>query len=248
MQEKAYKLLSRQENISHNAAKELIDSGLVSVNGVKVSIARTLLDSKTKFTLIKPKKAQIIFEDERLIAVNKPFGLLCQTLEKHFKARLLNRLDKETSGVILLCKDENFRKICIDEFRAKRVFKSYFAILSGVLGEEVTINEPILSIKTSRGAFGKVSKDGALAQTTLVPLRVCGKKTLVKALIPTGRTHQIRIHAAFIKHGIIGDEKYAKIPAKRMFLHSFEIKILNYHFKADLDESFCEFGFDIAGL
>ena len=74
------------------------------------------------------------------------------------------------------------------------------------------------------------------------------KKTLIKAKISTGRTHQIRVHCAFIKQGIIGDEKYAKIASKRMFLHSFRLRIFDYDFKADLDESFNDFGFEIKNL
>lgn len=248
MQDKAYKILARQENISHNAAKSLIDGGLVFCGTQKVAIARALMSANSRFIVKKPQKARLVFEDDKIIVVNKPFAMTSENLEKEFKAKLLNRLDKETSGLILLYKDENFRTKCIEEFKKQRVFKSYLAIISGVLADEVVINEPILSIKSKQGAFSKVSKDGLPAQTTLTPLLVSGKKTLVKAVIATGRTHQIRVHCAFIKHGIVGDEKYAKRTAKRMFLHSYELGILDYKFRANLDESFNEFGFEIKNL
>lgn len=248
MQDKAYKVLAKQENISHNAAKELIDSGLVFCGVQKVAIARALMNENSHFIVKKPQKSTLIFEDAQIIAANKPFGKKSEDLEKEFNAKLLNRLDKETSGLILLYKDENFRLKCIEEFKKQRVYKSYLAIISGVLADEVTINEPILTIKSKQGAFSKVSKEGKSAQTTLTPLLVSGKKTLVKANIATGRTHQIRVHCAFIKQGIIGDEKYAKIASKRMFLHSFRLRIFDYDFKADLDESFNEFGFEIKNL
>ncbi|EAK8179528.1 RNA pseudouridine synthase, partial [Campylobacter jejuni] len=74
------------------------------------------------------------------------------------------------------------------------------------------------------------------------------KKTLAKIIIQTGRTHQIRVHAKFIKHGVIGDEKYAKISSDRMYLHSYEIKIFDYYFKAELDNSFAKVGFEIKNL
>ena len=248
MQDKAYKILAKQENISHNAAKSLIDSGLVFVGAQKVAIARALMSENSRFTIKKPQKSRLIFEDDKIIAVNKPFAMTSENLEKEFKAKLLNRLDKETSGLILLYKDENFRARCIEEFKKQRVFKSYIAIVSGVLADEITINEPILTIKSKQGAFSKVRKEGLSAQTTLTPLLVSGKKTLIKALIATGRTHQIRVHCAFIKHGIVGDEKYAKSTAKRMFLHSYELGIFDYKFRANLDESFNEFGFEIKNL
>lgn len=294
MQEKAYKVLAKQEKISNNAAKDLIDSGLVMLNGKKVCIARALVSEGAKFTLEKPKKSSLIFEDSRIIAVNKPFGVISQSLESEFNAPLLNRLDKETSGVILLCKDEKFREICVEEFRAQRVAKSYLAIVSGVLSEEISVNEPIFTLKSKHGAISKISKDGAKAHTIITPLLVSGKKTLIKATPITGRTHQIRVHCAFIKHPIVGDTKYphfalnkhtqnatnsrfdknftknsslnlnaknlksslnlnkhnesTNFTHKRMYLHSFEITLLDYKFSAKLDESFNEFGFDIKNL
>lgn len=248
MQDKAYKVLAKQEKISHNIAKSLIDNGLVFLDGKKISIARTLINENSHFIIQKPQKARLIFEDDKIIAVNKPNNTKSEDLEKEFHAKLLNRLDKETSGLILLYKDENFRLKCIEEFKKQRVYKSYLAIVSGILASEITINEPILTIKSKQGAFSKVSKGGLFAQTTLTPLLVSSKKTLIKALISTGRTHQIRLHCAFAKHGIIGDEKYAKITAKRMFLHSYELGLFGYKFKADLDESFNEFGFEVKNL
>ena len=76
-------------------------------------------------------------------------------------------------------------------------------------------------------------------------LMVSGKKSLVKVRIETGRTHQIRVHLANAGFGVIGDEKYAKSRAKRMFLHSYETEILGLKFKAPLGKSFNEFGFEI---
>ena len=74
---------------------------------------------------------------------------------------------------------------------------------------------------------------------------VSGKKSLVKVRIETGRTHQIRVHLANAGFGVIGDEKYAKSRAKRMFLHSYETEILGLKFKAPPGKSFNEFGFEI---
>ena len=248
MQEKAYKLLALQERISNKKAKELIDSGLVFMGGKKINLARALLNEKSKFSISKPQKAKIIFEDEKILALNKPFNQVSEELEKETKLKLLNRLDKETSGILLFCKDENFRLSCIEEFKKQRVLKTYLAILNGVLAEEITINEPILTLKNKGKAFSKISKNGNEALSKITPLLINGKKTLAKIEIPTGRTHQIRVHCAFINHGIIGDEKYAKINAARMYLHAFEYKLLNYTFKANLDESFNAFGFEIKGI
>jgi len=248
MQEKAYKILALQFGISNNQAKELIDQGCVFSQGKKIAIARTLMDLKTKFKLLKIQNPSVIFEDQKIIAINKPQGFVSENLEDLFKAKLLNRLDKETSGVILLSKNKAFAELCIEEFKKHRVYKTYIAILDGVLAEKIEINEPILTFRKNGKAFSKISKEGMQALSQIIPLMVEAKKTLAKIIIKTGRTHQIRVHTNFIKHGIIGDEKYAKIPSDRMYLHSFELKIFDYYFKADLDFSFSKFGFEIKNL
>lgn len=248
MQEKAYKLLALQEGISHKRAKDLIDSGRVSFQGKKILLARTLMNEKSKFTLTQMKKPQILFEDSRILAVNKPQEYISEDLEKLYKTKLLHRLDKQTSGVLVFCKNEEFRKCCIEEFRQQRVFKSYIAVLDGIVSEEIVVNEPLLSIKTKSGVYTKVSKQGLEARSIIIPLMVVGKRTLAKIVIQTGRTHQIRVHTAFIKHAVVGDEKYAKIPANRMYLHSYEIALLGYSFTAHLDESFSQIGFEVKNL
>ncbi|MCR6573332.1 RNA pseudouridine synthase [Campylobacter insulaenigrae] len=248
MQDKAYKLLAIQEKISNNQAKDLIDSGCVFAMGKKIVIARALMNSKTKFVIQKIKKAKILYEDDNIIALDKPFGQISENLEIKFKAKLINRLDKETSGVLLLSKNENFRLKCIEEYKKQNVYKSYLAIVDGIIAEEVEIHEKISTTKTNNGAFSKIDKFGLESYTHVIPLMVNAKKTLIKAIIKTGRTHQIRVHLKHIKNGIIGDEKYAKISAARMFLHCYETNIFDYNFKALLDDSFNVYGFEIKNL
>ena len=108
--EKAYKLLAIQEGISNNEAKELIDAGLVSVGGQRVVLARGLLKESAKFKITKLSKPTKIFEDENIIAINKPPFITSEKIAEIFKFPLLNRLDKETSGVIMLYKNEDFQK------------------------------------------------------------------------------------------------------------------------------------------
>lgn len=248
MKEKAYKLLALQEKISNSKAKELIDRGLVFYKNEKLKLARELLSKSAKFVVKKQKKIEIIFEDEKIIAVNKPFAMLSAEVEKSIQARLLNRLDKETSGLLLLCKNEDFRLKCINEFKKQNVYKSYIAVLNGIVPEVLEIDEPILVKKTQNKAFAKISKEGQSAYTKIIPLMINAKKTLAKIIIKTGRTHQIRLHTAFAGYGVVGDERYAKIPSQRMYLHSFECAIFDYHFRADLDESFEKFGFELKNL
>ncbi|MFG5109088.1 RNA pseudouridine synthase, partial [Campylobacter lari] len=84
----------------------------------------------------------------------------------------------------------------------------------------------------------KISKDGLSAMTQIEPLSVVGKKTLVKAVIKTGRTHQIRVHLKSIGHSIVGDRLYGGIDFKRIMLHALKIKIFDYEFSSPLPKEF----------
>lgn len=232
--EKAYKILAIQEGLSNKQAKEMIDAGMVSLNGKTLELARGVVKTSARFKINYPKKSKLIFEDEKIIAVDKAAGVLSEVLEKEFDARLLNRLDRQTSGVILLTKDDDFAKEAILEYKNERVYKCYLAVVAGVVAEEIQINEPLLKEKN----YTKISKKGKMAQTTIFPLMVEGKRSLVRIEIKTGRMHQIRVHANYAKHGIVGDMKYSRIRGERMFLHSYQTKILGYDFKAPIDGMF----------
>lgn len=244
-EEKAYKLLAKQEGISNNEAKDLIDAGLVSARGMKVVLARGLVSETTEFKVLSFPKPVKIFEDENIVAINKPPFMTSQKVASEFKYPLLNRLDKETSGVVLLYKNEEFRQVAIKEFAANKVEKVYLAIVKGIVVEDFSVELPITTIKTKSGAFSKIDLSrGKTAITHVSPLMVEGKKSLIKIAIETGRTHQIRCHLSHVGYGVVGDEKYAKSTANRMYLHSYETSLLGYKFRAHLDRSFCAYSFE----
>lgn len=231
--EKAYKLLAAQEKISHKKAKELIDRGVVYAEGRKIIVARGEIKIGTKFKIEKPAKAKVLFEDDNLIALDKPAFLTSEEIAKDFKqAKLLHRLDQQTSGLLLLAKNEEFRQKAIREFRKENVYKEYIAWIDGIVAEEMTIDKPILSIKGER-AISKISKDGKPATTYIEPLMVVGHKSKVKVVIKSGRTHQIRVHLKSVGHPIIGDILYGGKSAKRIMLHARKIELLGYSFEAE---------------
>ncbi|WQV85154.1 RluA family pseudouridine synthase [Helicobacter pylori] len=233
--EKAYKILSVQENISHKKAKALIDLGLVSVGGKKLMVARKELPKNTHFSVQKVEKPSVIFEDENILALFKPSFIESYDLVSFFKGWvLLHRLDKETSGVILLVKENSeFHLKAKKAFKDRTLKKEYLALAQGIIEEEQEINAPILTIKTTK-AFSKISKKGQEAVTIIAPLKIINKKTLLKVEIKTGRTHQIRVHLKHINHPIIGDTLYNNEPgsAKRLMLHAHKIALLGYEFEA----------------
>lgn len=241
--EKAYKLLAAQMDISNAQAKGMIDRGLVYVGNKKVMIARGELDPKTVFIVHEIAKVKPIFENDDLIVVDKPAFMNADEVERQFKgARLLHRLDRETSGVLMLVKNEEFREKAIAEFKKDKVYKEYVAWVEGVFTEEVMIDRPIITEKRHNKAYSKVSSKGKPARSEVYPLEVSGKKSKVKVLIHEGRTHQIRTHLRSIEHPIVGDELYGGRRAQRVMLHAKKVELLGMTFEAKEPKIFAHFG------
>ncbi|VAY87192.1 FIG000124: Ribosomal large subunit pseudouridine synthase D [hydrothermal vent metagenome] len=246
MAQMAYKLLALQEYMSNKKAKELIDKGVVSVNGQKLVVARALMKESTVFKIKHIAPSKVIFEDDDILVVDKPAFLNAYEVADSFPhCILLNRLDKETSGVMMFAKNKNFRQKAIKEFAQNKVYKEYVAIVDGKFIEELIINQPILTIK-GKSAQSKIdSQKGKPAKTTIIPYLVEGNKSKVRIIIENGRTHQIRVHCQFANFPIIGDLKYGKNVSQinRMLLHSKITRILHYEFQAKEPKEFYNFGF-----
>ena len=232
--DKAYKILAQQQGISNKKAKELIDRGLVFVDDRKVKIARAEINTETKFRIEYPDDIEILYQDEDIIAINKPAQVDSYEIQDAIEgAELLHRLDRDTSGVLLLGRNEDFIKKAVNEFKNRRVEKHYVAWVDGVIYENIEIDEPIFTVKKGK-AFSMIDPvRGKKAHTLVKPEEVQGKKSKVNIEISTGRTHQIRVHLAHVGHPVIGDEQYgSRTQSKRVLLHSSRIKILDYEFNA----------------
>jgi len=244
--DKAYKLLAVQENISNSKAKELIDKGLVRVGGKKVMIARGEIEDRTTFQVKEVASIKMIFQDSDILAVDKPAFLTADEVARKFSSyMLLNRLDKETSGVMLFAKNEEFQTKAIREFKHNKVYKEYVAIVEGKVIEEIIIDKPILTIKNKGVAKSKVdAKKGKPAKTTVYPMLIEGNKSKIKLVIESGRTHQIRVHLNSEGLPIIGDPIYGKLSGnvQRVLLHSKKCKIFDYVFESKEPKEFNIFG------
>ncbi|MCH9814358.1 MAG: RluA family pseudouridine synthase [Epsilonproteobacteria bacterium] len=238
MREKAYKLLAIQENITNRSAKDLIDRGLVYSGGKKVVMARAEMPARTRFRVEEITKMHVIFEDDKIVAIDKPAFVTSEQIAKKRGEKLLHRLDKETSGVLLLVKDEDFRKIAIEAFKKQDVLKEYIAWVSGSIVEPLKIDKPILTIRKQNQAYSKISTDGRAALSEVEPLMIEGKLSKVKVKILTGRTHQIRVHLKSEGSPIIGDQFYGGKPHKRVLLHASKIALLGYSFESKEPKDF----------
>lgn len=229
--------------------------------------------SDLKFTdkEIEKIKNYIIYKDEHILAINKPAGLAVQSgskieksvndylqflkFEKDEAVRLVHRLDKDTSGVLLLARDKKTCDILMDYFKNKndKLDKIYLALAVGKFTKnEGTISYPL--IKKIENGVEKVyrdEKEGKEAITTYKVLNYNEKfnVSLVEVKILTGRTHQIRVHLKEIGHSILGDGKYGGKNAfvnglgDKMHLHSYKINIKDFEgrnvsVKAELPQHF----------
>lgn len=240
--EKAYKLVAKQEGISNTNAKSMIDRGLVYVGNKKVMIARGEINTDTKFRVMKLEKVNVIFENDDIVVVDKPPYINSDEIERQFKpAVLLHRLDRETSGVLMLVKNEEFRTKAIKEFKQDKVYKEYMAWVEGIMSEPIEVDKAITTQKKNNKAYSNVSPKGKPARSEFFPDIVSAGKTKIKCIIHHGRTHQIRVHLRYINHSIIGDDQYGGRRSKRVMLHAHKVRLLGMEFTAPEPKEFINF-------
>ena len=171
----------------------------------------------------------VISEDDEILVINKPAGLVCHPtkgdvysslisrvrlfLGASEQAHLINRLDRETSGIVVIAKTAEANARLRKLWESRAVEKVYLAIVHGALSRAQIIDAPLGPDPDSQIAIkDKVRPDGAQAITNVYPQKVFYRKglafTLVRILLQTGRKHQIRIHLAYIGHSIVGDKLY----------------------------------------
>lgn len=241
-----------RETITKMLAEEYILVNGKSIKAsykVKVGDVILIKDGFVKEMSLEATKMNIdiVYEDEYLMVINKDSGVVVhpgagnsndtlvngllyynKTLSKgeEFRPGIVHRLDKDTSGLMIVAKDDKAHELLADDFKNKRIHREYIALLDGVFPQKKAIIDA--PIGRSKQYFDKmeVCKDGKKAITNLEVIKKYKDYTLVKLVLETGRTHQIRVHLAYIGYPVHNDPVYSNKVCTDFgqFLHSAYLK------------------------
>ena len=234
---------SKETNLSRTNVQRLIEEGNILVNGQKKKISYKVQIGdnieinipEAKETSIKAENipVEVVYEDNDIIVVNKPKGMVVHPANGNPDGTLVNaimamckgslsgiggeirpgivhRLDKDTSGLLIVAKNDLAHINMSNQIKDRQVKKIYIALVKGNINEnEATINMPIGRSTKDRKKMA-VRKNGKEAVTHFKVIKRYKDYTLLKVKIDTGRTHQIRVHMAEIGHPVVGDIVYSK--------------------------------------
>jgi 23S rRNA pseudouridine1911/1915/1917 synthase len=238
--------------LSRTRVQKLIADGLITVNdcmvkpgyrldvGDRVSVVIPPIPASTLSP--EPIPLDIVYEDEDLLVVDKPAGLTVHPAPGHHSHTLINavlshfpklpgsslrpgivhRLDKDTSGLMVVAKNSTSQLNLINQFKTRSVFKAYLALVKGRLTPEYGIIEAAIGRSPRDRKRMAVVTRGREARTQYHVVKYIDDYTLLEVKLETGRTHQIRVHLSAIGYPVVGDATYGvKFPhLLRQFLHA----------------------------
>lgn len=276
------KYLSSNTSYSRNTILGMIENGYILVNNVVVKPSYKLKLKDNIFIkdgYIKDVKVEkkdipldIVYEDNDIIIINKPSGLVVHPGNGNYNNTLVNgllyytdnlsnnnglervgivhRIDKDTSGLILACKNNKAHEVMALEFKNHTIKRTYIALLEGVLPHnKVTVDAPIGRDVNNRLKMAVTNKNSKNAITHIEVIKRYKNYTLVKCLLETGRTHQIRVHTKYIGYPVFNDPIYSNKPCTEFgqFLHSYSMEFnhpitkKHLYFECPLPKEFQDF-------
>ena len=257
-------LSENQSEFSRSHLKKLIEQGHASVNNslappkYKLKIGDKIILSIPPPTssgiAAEPIPLKIIYEDDEMLAIDKPAGMVVHPAPGHMQGTLVNallsycsdlsgiggverpgivhRLDKDTSGIVLIAKNEIAHRALASQFKNRKVNKTYLALVRGIVkSASGIIKTPIGRHKTNRKKMAASVNQARIAETRFEVLETLGHFSYIRLFPKTGRTHQLRVHLASIHHPVLGDKLYGGMITKpyikiaRQALHAYKIEI-----------------------
>lgn len=269
-------------DISRSQIQKMIDEGEILVNGnVKKSnykvesgdiVTYQIIEKDTEI-IPQEMNLDILYEDDDLLVVNKPIGLIVHPAESNegqvtlvhgllahtqgqlsdingeMRPGIVHRLDKDTSGLLVVAKNNQAHQALSQAFIDKTIEREYYVIVDGNFKHKhAHVDAPIGRDPMNRQRMKVTHINGKEARTDFYQVESHPKMSLLRAKLDTGRTHQIRLHALFMNHPVIGDELYGtyKKAIKGHALHAYRVKFVHptthevMEFKTEIPERFNE--------
>ena len=283
--ERLDKVLTGELGLSRTTIQSWLKAGLISVNGevVKSNYKAqsgdevTILQKEEETITIQPENIplDIVFEDDSLIVVNKPSGMVVHPSKGHYSGTLVNallyhsnslsdstseeiyrpglvhRIDKDTSGLLVIAKNNDVHQKLAEQIAENKRSREYIAIVDGHFAHETGVVDAPLSRHQTNRLKRVVEKGGKNAITHFEVLDSFSNYSLVSCRLETGRTHQIRAHMEFIKHPIVNDPLYhpkgKKATEFGQFLHARTLSFTHpltgetLNFQVEPPKEFAEF-------
>lgn len=227
------------KSYNRSTLQKFIKDGFVKVDGETVTKPNTKITRDVMIDLQVPDKLknadvepEILYEDDKVIVVNKPAGLLSEGKGEYCPEKTLadfglicHRLDRDTSGVMILAKDPETQMFLKRQFQDRTVHKTYYAVVCGRPKlDEARIDLPMIR-DLKRPTTFRVDANGKEAETFYKVLDAGDKYALVELRPTSGRTHQLRVHMKYLGHPILGDRVYEGDKADRLYLHAGQLEI-----------------------
>ncbi len=227
------------KSYNRSSLQKFIELGFVTVDGELAKKPNQKFVRGVKIDLQVPEEQKnadlipkVVYEDENVLVVDKPAGLLSMAKGEYCPEKtlgdyglLVHRLDRDTSGVVILAKNPEVQKFLKKQFQDRKTHKTYYAVIEGQPKLDAARIDLPIARDLKRPTTFRVDANGKESETYYKVIKTDGKHSLVELKPTSGRTHQLRVHMKYLGHPIVGDVVYGGEKANRLYLHAGALEI-----------------------